>query len=133
VENNTLGEAAIVAVAEYGEERIPGYFLTEAGSKRRGFNTTNKSKIAACTKLKYYLESSKMAPRSKNLIQELKTFVATGPTFAAKEGETDDLVMGTLLVVRLVEHLMKYDENTYLRLVEKDSMDYVAPMPIGII
>jgi len=133
VENNTLGEAALVAIAEHGEERIPGYFLSEPGSKRKGFNTTNKSKIAACTKLKYYLESGKMNPRSKNLIQELKTFVAHGVSFAAKEGETDDLVMGTLLAVRLVEHLMKYDERTYTRLVERDSSDFVSPMPIGII
>ncbi len=133
VENNTLGEAALVAIAEYGEERIPGYFLSEPGSKRRGFNTTNKSKIAACTKLKYYIESNKMTPKSKNLIQELKTFVAHGASFAAKEGETDDLVMATILVVRLVEHLMKYDERTYSRLVERSSTDFVAPMPIGIL
>ncbi len=133
VENNTLGEAALVAITEYGEERIPGYFLSEPGSKRRGFNTTNKSKLAACTKLKYYVESNKMQPKSKNLIQELKTFVAHGASFAAKEGETDDLVMATLLVVRLVEHLMKYDEKTYNTLVERNSVDFVAPMPIGII
>lgn len=133
VENNTLGEAALVAVSEYGEERIPGYFLSEPGSKRKGFNTTNKSKLAACTKLKYYIESGKMTPKSKNLIQELKTFVAHGASFAAKEGETDDLVMGTLLAVRLVEHLMKYDEKTYSRLVERNSDDFIRPMPIGII
>jgi hypothetical protein len=133
VENNTLGEAALVAIQEYGEERIPGYFLSEPGGKRKGFNTTNKSKIAACTKLKYYLESGKMVPRSKNLIQEFKTFVAHGTSFAAKEGETDDLVMGTLLAVRLIEHLMKYDDRTYKRLVERDSTEFLAPMPIGII
>jgi len=111
VENNTLGEAALVAITEYGEERIPGYFISEPGGKRRGFNTTNKSKLAACTKLKYYIESGKMTPKSKNLIQELKTFVAHGASFAAKEGETDDLVMSTILAVRLIEHLMKYDEQ----------------------
>ncbi len=133
VENNTLGEAALVAITEYGEERIAGYFLSEPGGKRRGFNTTNKSKLAACTKLKYYIESNKMQPKSKNLIQELKTFVAHGASFAAKEGETDDLVMATLLVVRLVEHLMKYDEKTYNTLVERNSVDFLAPMPIGII
>jgi hypothetical protein len=133
VENNTLGEAALVAISEYGEDRIPGYFVSEPGSKRRGFNTTNKSKIAACTKLKYYIESGKMTAKSKNLIQELKTFVAHGASFAAKEGETDDLVMGTLLAVRLVEHLMKYDDKTYMRLVERGSEDFVRPMPIGII
>ena len=133
VENNTLGEAALVAIAEYGEERIAGHFITEPGSKRRGFNTTNKSKLAACTKLKYYVESGKMVPRSKNLVQELKTFVAHGASFAAKEGETDDLVMGTILAVRLVEYIMKYDEETYNTLVERSSSDFLAPMPIGLI
>jgi hypothetical protein len=133
VENNTLGEAALVAIIEYGEERIPGYFLNEPGAKRKGFNTTNKSKLAACTKLKYYVESDKMKPRSKNLVQELKTFVAHGASFAAKEGETDDLVMSSLLCVRLIEHLMKYDERTYNTLVERSGSDFLAPMPIGII
>lgn len=133
VENNTIGEAALVAVAEYGEERIPGYFISEPGAKRRGFNTTNKSKIAACTKLKYYIETGKMTPKSKNLIQELKTFVARGASFSAKDGETDDLVMSTILAVRLIEHLMKYDEKTYNSLVERGSSDFLAPMPIGII
>jgi len=74
-----------------------------------------------------------MKPKSKNLVQELKTFVAKGAGFAAKEGETDDLVMGTLLAVRLVEYIMKYDEQTYNALVERNSGDYLQPMPIGII
>lgn len=133
VENNTLGEAAIVAIAEYGEERIPGYFVNEPGSKRKGFTTTNKSKLAACAKLKYYIETDKMKPKSKNLIQELKTFIAHGASFQAKEGDTDDLVMGTVLAVRLIEHIMKYDEKTYNALVERSSSDFLAPMPIGII
>lgn len=133
VENNTLGEAALVAISEYGEERIAGNFISETGGKRRGFNTTNKSKLAACTKLKYYVESGKMVPKSKNLVQELKTFVAKGASFAAKEGETDDLVMGTILAVRLIEYVMKYDETTYNTLVERGGQDYIAPMPIGIL
>ena len=29
VENNTLGEAALISIAEYGEENIPGYFLSD--------------------------------------------------------------------------------------------------------
>jgi hypothetical protein len=133
VENNTLGEGALVAISEYGEERIPGFFLTEPGAKRKGFNTSNKSKLAACTKLKYYIESSKLRMHSKNLISEIKTFVAKGPSFAAKEGETDDLVMAMLLCVRIVEHLMRYDEATWNYLVERSSTDFVAPMPIGIL
>jgi hypothetical protein len=74
-----------------------------------------------------------MHPKSKSLVQELKTFVAKGASFAAKEGETDDLVMGTILAVRLIEYVMKYDEATYNTLVERNSGDYLQPMPIGII
>jgi hypothetical protein len=74
-----------------------------------------------------------MHPKSKSLVQELKTFVAKGASFAAKEGETDDLVMGTILAVRLIEYVMKYDEATYNTLVERTSGDYLQPMPIGII
>jgi hypothetical protein len=29
VENNTIGEAALISIAEYGEENIPGYFLSD--------------------------------------------------------------------------------------------------------
>jgi hypothetical protein len=133
VENNTLGEGALVAISEYGEERIPGFFLSEPGKARKGFNTTAKSKLAACTKLKYYIESDKMKLYSKNLIGEIKTFVAHGPSFAAKEGETDDLVMATVLAVRIIEHLMRYDEQTWNYLVERSSNDYITPMPIGML
>jgi hypothetical protein len=36
------------------------------------------------------------------LISELKTFVALGSSYAAKPGETDDLVMSSLLAVRML-------------------------------
>ena len=47
VENNTLGEAALVAIEEYGEDDIRGVFLSEPGKQgtsrryRKGFNTSN--------------------------------------------------------------------------------------------
>ena len=50
MENNTLGEAALVTVEEQGEENFSGTFLTEtkqhgnARRYRRGFTTTHKSK-----------------------------------------------------------------------------------------
>ena len=54
VENNTIGEAALISIAEYGEENIPGYFLSDnsvvgtTGRRfRKGFNTTNKAKLTA--------------------------------------------------------------------------------------
>ena len=115
VENNTIGEAALISIAEYGEENIPGYFLSDnsvTGSSgrrfRKGFNTTNKSKISACNKLKTLIENDKMKIFSRPLISEFKTFVASGTSFAAKIGETDDLVMSTVLAVRMLQMLQSY-------------------------
>jgi hypothetical protein len=113
VENNTIGEAALISIAEYGEENIQGYFLSEpngGGSRRyrKGFNTSHKPKLAACNKLKILIETGKMKIRSASLISELKTFVAYGTGYAAKPGETDDLVMSTILAVRMMQLLQSY-------------------------
>jgi hypothetical protein len=115
IENNTIGEAALISIAEYGEENIRGYFLSEPGAGtrrfRKGFNTTNKPKLAACAKFKNLLESGKMTIHSASLISEIKTFVAAGTSYAAKTGETDDLIMATLLVVRMLTVLKDYHKD----------------------
>lgn len=113
VENNTVGEAALISIAEWGEENIRGYFLSaihDPGTKRmrKGFNTTNKSKIAACAKFKNLVESGRMKINSRSLISELKNFVASGTSYAAKLGETDDLVMSALLVTRMLQLLQTF-------------------------
>jgi hypothetical protein len=65
VENNGIGQAAIVSLNEYGESNIPGTFISEPGRGKRGFTTTNKPKLAACAKFKTLLESKKMTIRSE--------------------------------------------------------------------
>jgi hypothetical protein len=134
VENNTLGEAALISISEIGEENLKGVFLSEPKSMgnssryRKGFNTTNKSKISACSKLKNLIESKRMSIFSKNLISELKTFVSTGASFAAKQGETDDLVMSLVLIVRMAQMLQSYDP--LLDQTMRDSLDdMILPMP----
>lgn len=138
VENNTIGEAALISIREYGEQNIPGTFVQEvrkAGQSRgrRGFNTTHKSKITACMRLKNYVESDKMTIYSHNLLRELKNFVARGASFASKDGETDDLVMATILTLRIVEVVMSWDSATYDRLVTAGSDEVLKPMPIGFL
>ena len=140
VENNTLGEAALVVISEMGEDQIPGTFLSEpkkaGGSRtfRRGFNTTNRSKLTACAKFKQWVESSKLKIKSKALLREIKTFVARGASYAAKDGETDDLVMATMLVVRMTMVIAAYDENTFEDMRDSfNDEEYLAPMPIGLI
>jgi hypothetical protein len=133
IENNSIGEAALISIAEYGEENIQGYFLSEPSSGgnrryRKGFNTTNKPKLAACNKLKLLVETGRMKIRSAGLVSELKTFVASGMGYAAKPGETDDLVMSTILAIRMLQLLQTYDStvNTNMR---DHGDDIKPPMP----
>ena len=133
IENNTIGEAALISIAQYGEENIQGYFLSESGTAngrryRKGFNTSHKPKLAACSKLKTLVESGRMKVRSSNLVSELKTFVAFGTSFAAKQGETDDLVMSTILSIRMMQLLQSY--HTEMDTAMRDHGDtIIAPMP----
>lgn len=133
IENNTIGEAALISIAEFGEENIQGYFLSEPANGngrryRKGFNTTHKHKSLACNKLKTLIETGKMKIRSSALISELKTFVAHGVSYAAKPGETDDLVMATLLNIRMLILLQTYNTDIDNQLRDHgDSM--ITPMP----
>ena len=135
VENNTIGEAALISITEYGEDRIQGYFLSDnsvtgtTGRRfRKGFNTTNKAKITACNKFKVLVESGRMRINSRLFLSELKTFVANGSSYAAKPGETDDLVMSGLLATRMLMLLQTYHADLDRHL--KDHSDNVIePMP----
>jgi len=127
IENNSIGEASLVSLNEYGENNIPGTFISEPGKKRKGFNTTNKSKLTACAKFKTLLESKKLTINSRSLISELKAFVAHAGSYAAKIGDTDDLIMASLLNVRMIQELGSYhfELDSYVR----DHEEFVAPLP----
>jgi hypothetical protein len=137
VENNTLGEAALIVIRDIGEENFPGLFLSEPIRKghvrkfRKGFNTTHRTKITACSQLKNMLETQKMRIYSKPLVSELKTFVATGVGFNAKTGEHDDLISGVLLIIRMASVLADWDPQIYDKLTEKITEDQM-PMPIFV-
>ena len=138
VENNNIGEAALVAIEEIGEESIPGLFLSEPIKKghvrrfRKGFNTTNSSKINACAKLKHLVESKRFRVRSKPLISELKGYIAKGVSFEAKVGLHDDLVSATLLVIRMALMLQEWDPAIYDKMREEREDEFLMPMPIYI-
>jgi len=140
MENNTLGEAALVVVEETGEENFPGTFLSETRSHgnakryRRGFTTTHKAKINACAKLKYWVETEKLEIASKPLLRELKTFIARGNSYAAKDGEHDDLVMSLNLIVRMSLEVSKYEEDAFDYLNDDfEDGDGMEPMPFSLL
>lgn len=138
IENNTVGEAALVAINELGEESIPGLFLSEPIKKghirrfRKGFNTTHSSKISVCAKLKQLIENNKIKINSKSLISELKTFVARGVSFEGKGEMHDDLVSSLLLALRMIMLLQDWDPAIYDKMREETMEDLVMPMPIYI-
>jgi len=127
IECNGIGEAAIVSLNEYGESNIPGIFISEVGKGRRGFNTTNKSKLASCAKFKTLVESKKMTVNSRSLISELKAFVAHGGSYAAKVGDTDDLIMASLLVTRMLQQLSDYHYDLENQI--RDHNEVIMPLP----
>jgi hypothetical protein len=139
VENNGIGEACLIVINDFGEENIPGLFVSEPMRKghvrkfRKGFNTTHGTKITACSRLKTMIENDKMLVKSKPLISELKGYVATGSSFQAKSGMTDDLVSATLLALRMMAVLKDWDPRVYNTFTQAEDMeDYEAPMPIFI-
>ena len=141
VENNTVGESALVVIDNLGEETFPGLFLSEPLRKghvkkfRKGFNTTFGNKISTCAKIKYLIEENKMVLNSRPLISELKTYIAAGTSFKAKEGQHDDLVAAVLLIVRMSLLLAEWDPAVFelMRVAsELDGDDWEPPLPIYI-
>ena len=139
IENNSIGEAALLVINDFGEENIPGMFVSEPIRKghvrkfRKGFNTTHGSKITTCSKLKVLIENNKFSIASGPLISELKNYVATGSSYRAKVGETDDLVSSLLLTIRIITVLRDWDPRIYNTFKSIDEAeDYTPPMPIFI-
>jgi hypothetical protein len=139
IENNGIGEAALLVVQDFGEENIPGLFISEPIRKghvrkfRKGFNTTHSNKVTSCARLKTMIENDKLVLRSKPLISELKAFVATGSSFQAKPGNSDDLVSSLILTLRMMNVMKDWDASVYDTFSQIDvEDDYELPMPIFI-
>ena len=136
VENNGIGEAALLVIQDVGEENIQGLFISEPMRKghvrkfRKGFNTTHGAKISACSRLKTMVENDKLIINSKPLVSELKGFIATGSSYQAKTGASDDLVSAILLTIRMMAVLKDWDPKIYNTFTQAEDDDYDPPMPI---
>ena len=134
-----------MVIRDTGEESFPGEFLSEpkkvTGKRgRKGFHTSNRSKMEACLTLKRYVEQNKITIHSAPLISELKGFVKTAHSFAAKEGAMDDLVMSLVLNVRMIDYISTFEDSIYdavnsslgLNSMRSDEIEdaWESPMPI---
>lgn len=132
-ENNGCGEGIQVALKLIGEEKFPGTLISDT-TKRNGMNTTMKNKLTACSIFKRMLEKKKLTIISAPLISQLKGFVYSGGSYKAKPGMNDDLVMATMLMIRIYEIVSKWEDNIADEgdLLDDDNDDD-APMPFGIV
>jgi len=134
VENNTVGEAALISIDEFGEENMGGIFVSETKKTRstriarKGFNTNKTTKTEACSKLKSLVESDRLTIYSKPLISELKVFISKGVSYEAKQGENDDLVMSLLIIVRMMQQLKTYDSGLSAQMQDHGDVS-ISPMP----
>jgi hypothetical protein len=137
VENNTLGEAALVVISQIGEDNFPGVFMSEPKKKnkrfRRGYCTTNQTKLEACAQLKSLVEKQKLIISSKELTRQLSLYIVNGSSYSGKTGTHDDAVSSTLLCVRMLGVLMKMDETIDIQFKEtiEDDEDYTPVFIIG--
>ena len=100
---------------------------------RKGFNTTHQTKISACSRMKTMVENNQLHLNSKALITELKNFVATGTSYKAKVGQTDDLISATLLSIRMMSVLKDWDPRIYNTFTQAEGDDHIQPpMPIYV-
>lgn len=140
LENNSWGEACIVALNDIGEDNFYGQMLHEPKRpgliRRKGLNTNVRSKAFACSKFKTLVESNKLKINSKSLIRQLKFFVSSRDSFAAKSGEHDDCVMSTLQCVRMMQMVTNWDDRISEAMrdsLSEDGDDDRDPLPFAIV
>jgi len=128
VENNGVGEGVISAIESYedaNDTELPGVMFHDKGKDKRGFYTSNKAKLRACMDLKTLIDSDRprMTIRSKVLMTELKFFVRKGASFEAKLGITDDLIMALIIMIRVMQEVLLYDDEEIDTLFDDDDDD----------
>lgn len=120
VENNSIGEAAILEIQHIGVDKFPGTLINEpkrtrTGRIRRGMTTTRATKRTACLHMQKLMETFRMEVASKALHRQLTDFIRSGTedgVYKAKLGCKDDLVSSTLLIVRMFDIIAKFEDNT---------------------
>ena len=135
-ERNGVGEA--ISALYFTDESQPEHAeLFSDHDTKLGVFTSGRNKIVSCLTLKTLVEKAKngFELNSDILIHELKNFVAKGGSYAAKNGSTDDTVMATVGIVRLLKRLSDYNDDAFARMNEQVAPDYeenADPMPMLI-
>lgn len=148
IETNNVGQQ-VVDILHYDLEyenvykidhhHIKGQTIS-GGFKRSssfGIKTTKTVKKIGCANLKTLVESDKLIIQDFDTIAEMNTFVRVRDSYAAEEGNNDDLVMGLVLFAWLAaQNYFKESTNIDIRrvLLEENNMLVEEDItPVGII
>lgn len=128
-ERNGVGEGV---AALYHNDEIPPPGEIVSDEKFHGLQTTGKNKILSCLQLKTMVEKRRegLVVNSPTLKYELENFVASGGSYAAKAGATDDCVTAMLLIVRLIKYLSGYDERAFQKIYAYEDTDPSEDEPL---
>ena len=118
-ERNGIGEA-LSALYQNDEKQPEHAELFSDAPGKYGIYTTGKTKVLSCLQLKQLVEkvTSGLVIKSEHLLFELKNFVAKGGSYEAKSGATDDAVMATIGIVRLLKRLSEWNDDAFKRVNE---------------
>jgi len=148
IETNNIGQQ-VVDILHYDLEyeniyklehhHIKGQSIS-GGFKRStnfGIKTTKSVKKIGCANLKTLVESDKLIIQDFDTIAELNTFVRVRDSYAAEEGNNDDIVMGLVIFAWLTaQNYFKDSTNIDIRKVlleEQNMLGEEELTPVGII
>lgn len=123
-ERNGIGEA--LSALYQNDDRQPEHAELYCDVPEKiGVFTSGKTKVLACLQLKQLIEkiNNGLKINSSHLLFELKNFVAKGGSYEAKSGATDDAVMATVGIVRLLKRLSEWNDQAF-----KQVNEYVDPI-----
>ncbi|MCK9369359.1 terminase family protein [Candidatus Dojkabacteria bacterium] len=148
VETNNVGQQ-VIDILHYDLEYDNIYKLEQhhikgttisAGFKRStsiGIKTTKSVKKIGCANLKTIIENDKLIIDDFDTIAELNSFVRTRDSYAAEEGNNDDLVMGLVLFAWLTsQSYFKDSTNIDIRKVmleEQNMLMEESISPVGFL
>jgi hypothetical protein len=147
IETNNIGQQ-VVDILHYDLEYENVYKLEHhhikgqsisAGFKKAtsfGIKTTKTVKKIGCANLKTLVENNKLIINDFDTIAEMNTFVRVRDSYAAEEGNNDDLVMGLVLFAWLTaQSFFKDSTNIDIRklMLAEQNMYFEEDMaPVGI-
>lgn len=119
IESNNIGEAGVVVIKNFGIDNFPGQLINEPrrtrGKIRTGLTTSKSTKKTACFNMQKLIETFRLEVASRGLHRQLNDFIKQGieeGVYKAKNGTKDDLVSATLIIVRMIDIISKFEYRT---------------------